>query len=189
MKCNETIGKWCKNKHGASKIIDTFETYQAAQTAWTAQAAREDESAAPRTDAEAPASSTPSRELRRRQEASAWATTVSACLCDGRRGQRACSWVTAAYLTLLIHAGGRSVDDQWKEGRAAAASSSSPILELHRPIFSPRNRLELPAKKVTPLPPIPKPRSIPSSACLRPIRWGELAVSCPKRLRFRRVIG
>jgi hypothetical protein len=29
-KCNETIGKWCKNKHGASKIIDTFETYQQA---------------------------------------------------------------------------------------------------------------------------------------------------------------
>jgi hypothetical protein len=27
-KCNKTIGKWCKNKHGASKIIDTFETYQ-----------------------------------------------------------------------------------------------------------------------------------------------------------------
>jgi hypothetical protein len=27
-KCNETKGKWCKNKHGASKIIDTFETYQ-----------------------------------------------------------------------------------------------------------------------------------------------------------------
>jgi hypothetical protein len=26
-KCNETISKWCKNKHGASKIIDTFETY------------------------------------------------------------------------------------------------------------------------------------------------------------------
>jgi hypothetical protein len=26
-KCNETIGKWCKNKHGASKIIDTFEMY------------------------------------------------------------------------------------------------------------------------------------------------------------------
>jgi hypothetical protein len=26
-KCNETICKWCKNKHGASKIIDTFETY------------------------------------------------------------------------------------------------------------------------------------------------------------------
>jgi hypothetical protein len=31
-KCNETIGKWCKNKHGASKIIDTFETYQRAAT-------------------------------------------------------------------------------------------------------------------------------------------------------------
>jgi hypothetical protein len=30
MKCNETPGKWCKNKHGASKIIDTFETYQEA---------------------------------------------------------------------------------------------------------------------------------------------------------------
>jgi hypothetical protein len=27
-KCNETICKYCKNKHGASKIIDTFETYQ-----------------------------------------------------------------------------------------------------------------------------------------------------------------
>jgi hypothetical protein len=27
-KCNETIGKWYKNKHGASKIIDTFQTYQ-----------------------------------------------------------------------------------------------------------------------------------------------------------------
>jgi hypothetical protein len=26
-KCTETQGKWCKNKHGASKIIDTFETY------------------------------------------------------------------------------------------------------------------------------------------------------------------
>jgi hypothetical protein len=31
-KCNETIGKWCKNKHGASKIIDTFETYQPAES-------------------------------------------------------------------------------------------------------------------------------------------------------------
>jgi hypothetical protein len=29
-KCNETIDKWCKNKHGASKIIDTLETYQGA---------------------------------------------------------------------------------------------------------------------------------------------------------------
>jgi hypothetical protein len=28
MKCTETQGKWCKNKHGALKIIDTFETYQ-----------------------------------------------------------------------------------------------------------------------------------------------------------------
>jgi hypothetical protein len=27
-KCNETLSKWCKNKHGASKMIDTFETYQ-----------------------------------------------------------------------------------------------------------------------------------------------------------------
>jgi hypothetical protein len=25
-KCNETVGNWCKNKHGASKIIDTLET-------------------------------------------------------------------------------------------------------------------------------------------------------------------
>jgi hypothetical protein len=27
-KCNKTQSKWCINKHGASKIIDTFETYQ-----------------------------------------------------------------------------------------------------------------------------------------------------------------
>jgi hypothetical protein len=31
-KCNETLRKWCKNKHKASKIIDTFETYQRAST-------------------------------------------------------------------------------------------------------------------------------------------------------------
>jgi hypothetical protein len=31
-KCNETLSKWCKNKHGASKIMDTFETYQAAKS-------------------------------------------------------------------------------------------------------------------------------------------------------------
>jgi hypothetical protein len=29
-KCNKTQSKWCVNKHGASKIIDTFETYQPA---------------------------------------------------------------------------------------------------------------------------------------------------------------
>jgi hypothetical protein len=28
MKCNKTQSKWYINKHGASKIIDTFETYQ-----------------------------------------------------------------------------------------------------------------------------------------------------------------
>jgi hypothetical protein len=33
-KCNETIGKWCKNKHGASKIIDTLETYHASEKKW-----------------------------------------------------------------------------------------------------------------------------------------------------------
>jgi hypothetical protein len=27
MKCNKTQSKWCKNKHGTSKIIDMFETY------------------------------------------------------------------------------------------------------------------------------------------------------------------
>jgi hypothetical protein len=27
-KCNKTQSKWCVNKHGASKIIDMFETYQ-----------------------------------------------------------------------------------------------------------------------------------------------------------------
>jgi hypothetical protein len=29
-KCNETLSKWCKNKHGASKIINTFGTYHGA---------------------------------------------------------------------------------------------------------------------------------------------------------------
>jgi hypothetical protein len=28
-KCNKTLNKWCKNKHGASKIMDTLETYHA----------------------------------------------------------------------------------------------------------------------------------------------------------------
>jgi hypothetical protein len=27
-KCNKIVDKWCKNKHGVSKIIDTLETYQ-----------------------------------------------------------------------------------------------------------------------------------------------------------------
>jgi hypothetical protein len=27
-KCNKTLSKWCKNKHGASKIIEMLETYQ-----------------------------------------------------------------------------------------------------------------------------------------------------------------
>jgi hypothetical protein len=27
-KCNKTQSKWCINKHGASKIVDTFGTYQ-----------------------------------------------------------------------------------------------------------------------------------------------------------------
>jgi hypothetical protein len=31
MKCNKTQSKWCINKHGASKIIDMFETYQPQQ--------------------------------------------------------------------------------------------------------------------------------------------------------------
>jgi hypothetical protein len=30
-KCNEIVGKWYINKHGASKIIDTLETYHTTQ--------------------------------------------------------------------------------------------------------------------------------------------------------------
>jgi hypothetical protein len=37
-KCNETLGKWCKNKHGASKIMDMFETYHPARKALVAMA-------------------------------------------------------------------------------------------------------------------------------------------------------
>jgi hypothetical protein len=29
-KCNKTLSKWYKNKHGASKIMDTLETYHIA---------------------------------------------------------------------------------------------------------------------------------------------------------------
>jgi hypothetical protein len=32
MKCTKTLGKWCKNKHGASKIMDTFEMYHPARS-------------------------------------------------------------------------------------------------------------------------------------------------------------
>jgi putative flippase GtrA len=32
MKCNKIQSKWCINKHGASKIIDTFETYHPTST-------------------------------------------------------------------------------------------------------------------------------------------------------------
>jgi hypothetical protein len=35
-KCNETLNKWCKNKHGSSKIMDTLETYQ-----WGSEAFKE----------------------------------------------------------------------------------------------------------------------------------------------------
>jgi hypothetical protein len=31
-KCNKTQSKWYINKHGTSKIIDTFETYQRPRT-------------------------------------------------------------------------------------------------------------------------------------------------------------
>jgi hypothetical protein len=31
-KCNETLSKWCKNKHGASKIMDTLKMYHDATT-------------------------------------------------------------------------------------------------------------------------------------------------------------
>jgi hypothetical protein len=31
-KYNKTLNKWCKNKHEASKIMDTLETYQRAKS-------------------------------------------------------------------------------------------------------------------------------------------------------------
>jgi hypothetical protein len=33
-KCNKTLSKWCKNKHGASKIIDMFERFQRWELIW-----------------------------------------------------------------------------------------------------------------------------------------------------------
>jgi hypothetical protein len=44
-KCNETLSKWCKNKHGASKIIDTFETYQVVRGPGWGEERREGEGA------------------------------------------------------------------------------------------------------------------------------------------------
>jgi hypothetical protein len=40
-KCNETLRKWCKNKHGASKIMDTLETYHDSFRIQTSRAAEE----------------------------------------------------------------------------------------------------------------------------------------------------
>jgi hypothetical protein len=40
IKCNETLSKWCENKHGASKIIDTFETYHSSAPESTSVARR-----------------------------------------------------------------------------------------------------------------------------------------------------
>ena len=34
-KCNETLSKWYKNKHGASKIMDTLETYHPSSSSYT----------------------------------------------------------------------------------------------------------------------------------------------------------
>jgi hypothetical protein len=42
-KCNETLGKWYKNKHGASKIIDTSETYHSLVSLGEEQIAEGDE--------------------------------------------------------------------------------------------------------------------------------------------------
>jgi hypothetical protein len=42
MKCNKTLSKWCKNKYGASKIIDTLETYQPVGSTFTHLFARAD---------------------------------------------------------------------------------------------------------------------------------------------------
>jgi hypothetical protein len=44
-KCNETLSKWCKNKHGASKIMDTLKTYQPSRSSgqwrrWIAMCSR-----------------------------------------------------------------------------------------------------------------------------------------------------
>jgi hypothetical protein len=36
-KYNKTQDKWCINRHGASKIIDTFETYQEFSRIFTVQ--------------------------------------------------------------------------------------------------------------------------------------------------------
>jgi hypothetical protein len=48
-KCNKTQSKWCINKHGESKIIDTFETYQASRV--EKEKAEEMEMAVPRSNA------------------------------------------------------------------------------------------------------------------------------------------
>jgi hypothetical protein len=52
-KCNETLSKWCKNKHGASKIMDTLETYHGLSED---QSQLGHEVASPKYDEEAPSS-------------------------------------------------------------------------------------------------------------------------------------
>jgi hypothetical protein len=46
-KCNETLSKWCKNKHGASKIMDTLEMYQPPRVEGTPASPHSDSSPGP----------------------------------------------------------------------------------------------------------------------------------------------
>jgi hypothetical protein len=61
-KCNETIDKWCKNKHGASKIIDTLETYQPARLMEMAVRSMETAETATETDGDGSGGTSPSRQ-------------------------------------------------------------------------------------------------------------------------------
>jgi hypothetical protein len=60
MKCNETLRKWCKNKHGASKIIDTFWTYHSSAAATNEFRWTEVSVPAPCRDGEVPLEPSPS---------------------------------------------------------------------------------------------------------------------------------
>jgi hypothetical protein len=127
-KCNETIGKWCKTKHGASKIIDTFETYhataaEAAEQAvhWAAEmdkavayrrdvdrntAARRDAGHRAKTEREAGRRANTEHHIERRmtvrrQEATIRVTMVAIEAADvgGHGDEGACSRVMAAMAT------------------------------------------------------------------------------------------
>jgi hypothetical protein len=99
-KCNKTQNKWCINKHGVSKIIDTFETYQNL-------AKNKDEQYNP--DAPAPAASAGRPELGQKK--------LKELKKTGHPAERLQASFDKCWADARAHAAGRDIkyDARWKE--------------------------------------------------------------------------